>query len=429
MARTACGYDGGVDESPCFLRRFPLALLTLWIAGAAGAGAWAADWPQFLGPTRDGVAKDERVAASFPGDGPRVLWSKPVGRGFSGPVVSGGNLMLFQRVGDEALVECLDAATGKPKWAAKYPTSYRDDFGFDDGPRGTPAVADGRVYTFGAEGMLACWNLADGAKVWAVDTKAEFKADKGYFGAACSPLLEGDTVVLNVGGRGAGVVAFGKADGKVRWKVTNDEAGYASPVAATLGGRRYVLSFNREGLVGIDPAGGAERFRFRWRSRSDASVNAATPLVIGESIFLSASYGTGAVLLRLEGGQPREVWSGDDELSNHYATSVHRDGFLYGFDGRQEQTPRLRCVEAATGKVRWTQEDFGAGTLMVAGDQLLILTEKGELVVAPATPEHFRPTARARILKSECRAHAALAGGLLYARDRETLVCVDLREK
>ena len=135
------------------------------------------------------------------------------------------------------------------------------------------------------------------------------------------------------------------------------------------------------------------------------------------------------MLLRLRDGKPQEVWSGDDILSNHYATSVHRDGFLYGFDGRQEQTPRLRCVELATGKVRWTEENFGAGTLMVAGDRLIILTEKGELVNAPATPQKFSPTARAAVLRSECRAHPALAGGLLYARDKDTMTCIDLRRR
>ena len=392
------------------------------------AGAAAADWPQFLGPNRDGVAPDVNVTDLWPAGGPPVSWTKNVGQGFGGPVVAEGAAVLFHRVGDEAVVECVDASSGKPKWASKYPTSYRDDFGFDEGPRATPTIAGGRVYTFGAEGVLACWNLADGAKQWAVDTKTEFRPAKGFFGVACSPLVEGGVVVLNVGGRdGAGVVAFNSADGNVRWKSTNDEAGYASPIAATLNGRRYVLSFNREGLVGLHPASGAERFRFRWRSRSDASVNAATPLVIGDTVFLSASYGTGAVLLRVRDDKPLEVWSGDDVLSNHYATSVHRDGFLYGFDGRQEQTPRLRCVEAATGKVRWTEEDFGAGTVVLAGDRLLILTEKGELVVAPATPQGFKPSGRARILKSVCRAHAAFAGGLLYARDQDTMVCVDLR--
>ena len=404
-------------------RLTPLALTVL----LAGAAARAGDWPQFLGPARDGAAAGEVVADTFAANGPPVLWTKKVGRGFGGPVVAAAGVVLFHRVGDDATVECMDAATGRTKWSAKYPTDYRDDFDFDPGPRATPSVADGRVYTFGAEGVLACWRADDGGKVWSVDTRAKFRPDKGFFGAACSPLVEGGLVILNVGGRGAGVVAFDKADGAVRWKATDDAAGYASPVAATINGRRYVLSFNREGLVGLDPASGAERFRFRWRSRSHASVNAATPLVVGGDVFLSASYGTGAVLLRVRDDEPHEVWSGDDILSNHYATSVHHKGFLYGFDGRQEQTPRLRCVELATGKVRWTEENFGAGTLVLAGDRLLILTEKGEVVVAPATPEGFKPSARAAVLKSECRAHPALSDGLLYARDKDTMVCVDLR--
>jgi outer membrane protein assembly factor BamB len=235
--------------------------------------------------------------------------------------------------------------------------------------------------------------------------------------------------VLNVGGRdGAGVVAFDRGDGHLVWKATSDEAGYASPVAATLGGKRYVLSFNRAGLVGLDPKDGTVRFSFPWRSRSHASVNAATPLAIDDTVFLSASYGTGAVLLRIGAdAKPRPIWSGDDILSNHYATSVHHDGFLYGYDGRQEERPRLRCVELKTGKVRWSEEGFGAGTLLAAGDTLLVLKESGELLVAPASPEKFAPTARAQLLHSDCRAYPALAGGLFYARDKDTLVCVDLR--
>jgi outer membrane protein assembly factor BamB len=411
------------DDSGMPATRAVLLVAVIWFVTVKAS---AADWPQFLGPKRDGTTPDE-VADRFPQAGPPAVWSKKVGHGFSGPVVAGGAVLLFHRVGDVAVLDAYDAAHGKLKWSAKYPTNYRDDFGFDEGPRATPAVAGGLVYTLGAEGALACWRAEDGGKVWSVDTKAAFNADKGFFGVACSPLVEGDLVVINVGGRdGAGIVAFDRNDGKVRWKATNDEAGYASPVAATVNEKRYVLSFTREGLVGLDPAGGAVRFTFHWRSRSHASVNAATPLVVGDTIFLSASYGTGAVLLRLQDERPQEVWSGDDSLSNHYATSVHHKGYLYGFDGRQEQTPRLRCVEWATGQVKWTEEDFGAGTLIVAGDRLLILTEKGELVVAPATHDGFKPTARANVLQSEARAHAALANGMFFARDKDTLVCVDL---
>jgi outer membrane protein assembly factor BamB len=353
-----------------------------------------------------------------------------VGQGFSGPVVSGGKLVLFHRVGNEEVVDCLAADTGGPLWSSKYPTAYRDDFGFDEGPRSTPAVNPGRVFTFGAEGKLHCWELESGRKVWSVDTKATLRTEKGFFGIACSPLVEGDAVILNIGGRdGAGVVAFDRGSGNVLWKATNDEAGYSSPVAATIGGRRYIISLTRAGLVELEPKDGKVVFTFPWRSRSNASVNAATPVVVDDCVFLSASYGTGAVLLRIgQDAKPQETWSGDDILSNHYATSVHDGGFLYGFDGRQEQSPRLRCVELKTGKVRWSENNFGAGTLLVAGDRLLVLKETGELLMAPATPEKFQPAARAKVLGSECRAYPALARGLYYARDKETLVCLDLRD-
>jgi outer membrane protein assembly factor BamB len=402
-----------------------LVLLLNATAALAGGG----DWPQFLGPSRDLVTSGEALARKWPDAGPAAVWKKPVGQGFSGPVVADGKLILFHRVSDEEVVECLAADTGNPLWTSKYPTAYRDDFGFDEGPRSTPAIYRGRVFTFGAEGKLHCWDFASGKDVWSVDTLAKFKQDKGFFGMACSPLVEGEAVVLNVGGRdGAGVVAFDRGSGNVLWKATKDEAGYASPVAATLGGHRYVLSFNRAGLVALDPKDGAVRFSFPWRSRSHASVNAATPLVVGDSVFLSASYGTGAVLLKIGAdAKPQAAWSGDESLSNHYATSVHHGGFLYGFDGRQEERPRLRCVELETGKVRWSEEAFGAGTLMAAGDRLLILKESGELVMAAASPEKLAELGRAKILDVECRAYPALANGLFYARDKGTLVCVDLR--
>ena len=416
--RPAAGHHVGV-------RRFAgLVLLCLVTTVHASGG----DWPQFLGPSRDLVTSGENLAQKWPDAGPAVVWKRPVGQGFSGPVVADGKLILFHRVGDDEVVECLAADTGEGLWIARYPTAYRDDFGFDEGPRSTPTIDRGHVYTFGAEGKLQCRDFKSGRYVWSVDTRTTFKQDKGFFGIACSPLVEGDAVVLNVGGRdGAGVVAFNRANGNVLWKATKDEAGYASPVAATLGGHRYILSFNRAGLVALDPKDGAVRFTFPWRSRSHASVNAATPLVVGDSVFLSASYGTGAVLLKIAAdAKPRAAWSGDESLSNHYATSVHHGGFLYGFDGSQEERPRLRCVELETGKVRWSEEAFGAGTLLAAGDRLLILKESGELVMASASPEKFAPLGRAKILDAECRAYPALANGLFYARDKGTLVCVDL---
>jgi outer membrane protein assembly factor BamB len=339
--------------------------------------------------------------------------------------------MLFHRVANQELVEGLDARTGAPKWSAAYPTAYRDDFGFDEGPRATPCVAGGRVYTFGAEGMLLCLNLADGKKVWQVETKKVFHQGKGFFGAACSPLVEGNALLLNIGGPdGAGIVAFDKESGRVLWKSTGDEAGYSSPVAATIHGRRYAFFFTRAGLVAADPADGRVRFQFPWRSRDNNSVNAATPLIIDDTIFLSACYGAGAVLLRVGDNGVEKLWSGDDILSNHYATSVQHSGFLYGIDGRADPgfrpAPSLRCVELKTGKIRWRENSVGAGTIILAGDRLLILTDKGELIRAAAGPDGFKASDRVQIMPEGVRAYPALADGLLYARDKDTLFCFNL---
>ena len=403
-------------------------LLALAALPARAAAQDGKDWPQFLGPTRDGVYAGNDLAAEWPAGAPAVVWKREVGQGWSGPVVSGGKLILFHRLADKEVVECLDAFSGKPLWTADYPTAYKDDFGFDEGPRATPAVAGGKVYTHGAEGVLHCWDLATGKRVWRVDTKETLRAGKGFFGPACSPLVERDAVILNVGGKGAGVVAFDKATGEIVWRATDDEAGYSSPVAATVGGKRRVLALTRAGLVSLDPKTGEVQFRFPWRSRQHASINAATPLVIDDLVFISASYNTGAALLRVGGKGPEKVWSSDEALSNHYATSVRHGDFLYGFHGRQEDGPSFRCVELKTGKVRWEEESFGAGTVLLAGDRLVILHEKGQLLTAPATPEAFKPGRRAQVLPFEARAYPALAGGLLYARAKDKFVCLDLRK-
>ena len=395
--------------------------------------ASAKDWPQFLGPTRNGAYTGPALAASWPKDGPPIVWQRKVGQGFSGPAVASGKLILFHRVDDnKEAVECLDANTGKSLWSFDYPTAYRDDFGFDEGPRATPAISNDRVYTYGAEGVLTCLDLASGKKIWSLNAKKEFHAPKGFFGIACSPLVEGDAVILNIGGNdGSGIVAFDKLTGKILWKATNDSASYSSPVAATINNQRYLFVLTLANFVALDPANEKILFQYPFRPPIRASVTAATPLVVEDQVFLSASYGLGAVLLKITPNGPQKIWSGDDILSNHYATCVHLNGFLYGIHGRTDPgfdpPASLRCVELKTGKVRWQQEAFGAATLTLAGDQLFILTEKGELIRAPATPSSFKPLDRAQVLPTQVRAHPALANGLFYARSKDKLVCLDLR--
>jgi outer membrane protein assembly factor BamB len=402
---------------------FPLCF-SVFLCGSLSA----ADWPQLLGPQRNATSAETGLLALWPEKGPPVLWEKDVGEGYSGPVVAGDTLILFHRVGDKAVVEALDAAGGKGRWEFSYPMDYSDPLGKGDGPRSTPLVAGKRVYTLGPEGRLHCLDLADGKKAWEKSLAQDYQMRESFFGVGTSPLVEGGLLLVNVGAKGAGIVAFDKDTGKEVWKATDHEASYSSPVAATIDGVRHVFFLTREGLVGLDPKEGGVRFSKRWRARLNASVNAATPVVVGDHLFLSASYNTGAVLLRVRKDGVEEVWQGDNRLSNHYNTSVPHDGHLYGIDGRQEERARLRCVELTTGKVKWTQEDFGCASIVIADGRLIALTEDGDLVLAEATPEAYREKARARVLTKPCRSEIALANGRLYARDGKKLVCWNLKK-
>ncbi len=388
----------------------------------------AADWPQFLGPNRNGVSSETGLLDTWPEKGPPVLWEKEVGEGYSGPVVAGDKLILFHRVGNQDLVECLDAANGKKSWTFSYPTKYVDSQGKGNGPRSTPLVAGERVFTLGAQGRLLCLELGTGKKVWEKDLQTEYKIPDSFFGVGTSPILEGDLLLINVGAPGAGIVAFHKDTGKEVWKATDDEASYSSPVAATIDGTRHVFFFTRDGLVSLDPKTGAIHFRKHWRSRIGPSVNAATPIVVKDRVFLSASYGTGAVLLRVRKDGVDDIWKSDEIMSNHYNTCVYRNGFLYGFDGRQEQTAQLRSVELQTGEVQWSREGFGCGSMVLTARNLIVLAEKGDLVSIEATHESYQEKARTAVLSYPCRAPLALADGRLYGRDEKKLVCWNLKK-
>jgi len=393
----------------------------------AAAPVIATDWPQFLGPQRDGTYAGPPLAETWGASGPKVVWRKQVGQAFAGPAVVQNRVLLFHRVGNEEVLESLDARTGAAVWRYAYATNYRDDFGFDEGPRAVPVVADGIVYTFGAQGQLHAVDLAKGTRVWSEDTMKRFNVPKGYFGAAGSPLVEGGRVIANVGGDKAGIVAFEARTGKIVWTATEDDASYSSGMAATIGGRRSAVFLTRDNLIGLDPATGAIHFQRRWRARNAASVNAATPLVVGDSIFVSAEYGPGAGVLRVEGSKLVDLWASDEVLSNHYATSVYHGGYLYGFHGRQEFGPSLRAVDFKTGAVKWNQDQFRAGSITLAGDKLLVIREGGEMILAPASPQAFKPIARAQILPGVVRPLPALADGFVYLRNDNTLVCLDLR--
>jgi outer membrane protein assembly factor BamB len=392
--------------------------------------AFAADWPQFLGPTRNCTSSETGLLLSWPKEGPPKLWEKKIGEGFSGPVVAGERLILFHRLGDKETVECLDAATGKERWKYDYPTAYRDALGKGNGPRSTPLIAGNRVYTLGAEGRLHCLELETGKKVWDRTLAKDYEMRESYFGVGSSPIMDSERLIINVGAKGAGVVAFDPATGKEVWKATDDAASYSSPVAATIDGVRHVIFMTRAGLVSLDPLTGAVRFRKPWRARIDASVNAASPIVVGDEVFITEAYRTGAALFKVRKDRVEEVWKADEILSCHYNTPIHHAGHLYGLDGRQEGGgARLRCIELQTGKVRWTQERFGCASLLLADGHLIALCETGDLALVEATPQAFREKARVAVFtKLPCRAEIALANGRLYARDNDKLICWNLKK-
>jgi len=394
----------------------------------AVSSATAADWPQFHGPARDGHSAEVGLNWAWPKDGPAVAWTCDAGRGWAGPVVAGGRVILFHRVGADEVVAALDPATGAEQWAFRYRAKYRDDFGFDDGPRATPVAAGGRVFTLGANGDLHGLDLATGKLLWTRPLLADYAAGKGFFGVACSPVVAGGKLLVNVGGKGAGIVAFDPATGKEVWKATDDAASYSSPTVAEVGGKTLALFLTREGLVALDPETGKVAYTHPWRPRLNESVNAATPLAWKGDIFLTVSYGTGAVLLRPKGTDLEEVWASDKAMSCQYNTPVRVGDYLYGSHGRVDaKAVELRCVEWKTGAVKWARPKFGPATLIAVDGGLLALTEAGDLVRFDASPDALTERARATILGSPVRAAPALADGRLYARDGSKLVCVKLK--
>ena len=242
--------------------------------------------------------------------------------------------------------------------------------------------------------------------LWNVDAMRS-SMSRGIFGAAGSRSWTRDESSRHSGAE-KGARRLRRQVGKVLWTATADAASYSSGVATTIEGRRYAIFLTREALVGLDPATGEERFRRPWRARQAASVNAATPLVIGTSIFVSAEYGPGAGVLRFDGTRLVDVWSSNDVLSNHYATSVYHEGRLFGFHGRQEFGPVFRAVDFQSSKVLWSTGRFGAGTVLLAGNRLLIVRETGELVIAAPAAASFQQIASASILPPTVRAYPAL---------------------
>jgi outer membrane protein assembly factor BamB len=411
----------------------PLAL----VAAAAHAQAAPGDWPTFLGPDHNGISRETGLLKQWPGGGPPVVWREDLGETYSAPSIARGTLVLFHRVGDEEVVEAADPATGKRRWRHAAPTAYSDRYNYCGGPRAAPTIDGERVYTLGAEGRLTCLELATGKLVWTRSLHAEYFGEprQNFFGVGVAPRIIGEAIFLNLGDERTGcVTAIDKAGGKTLWRAGGDGAGYATATPADVGASRQVIFLTRQGGLCCDRADGTILWNYPFRSRAYESANAATPLVIGDAVLLTASYGVGSALLKLEERGFKEVWR-NRALGAHFATPIHRDGFLYGFDGRHDEETALTCVRLSDGKVVWSEPGYGWGSMTWADDKFIILKADGRLILADLTPAGYREISSVQLLSPDCWPAPVLSRGLLYVmrfdhRTRKaTIVCLDLREK
>lgn len=409
-----------------------ISTFAILIVGATAPWAHGGDWPQILGPSRNGQAEGERLAATWPADGPPQRWRVPLGSGYAGVAVVGRKVVAFHRVGDLERVECLEAATGRSLWQADFPATYRGGIDPDTGPRCVPLVVQDTVYAFGAAGDLYAVDLTTGRPRWQRSLYADYQADEGYFGAGSTPLFVAGRLLVNVGGKGAGLVALDPASGRTLWKATDEAASYASPTVYASPQGPAALFVTRLSCLWVEPDTGQVHHLFPFGQRGP-TVNAATPLVFGGRLFVTASYGIGAVSARLERGQAQIDWKKDDVLSSQYATPVEHQGLLFGIHGREDVgVAELRCVEAATGNIRWRVPGHGVAHLILAGNHLVIQKVDGWLALAEASGTAYRELVKVRITREPTRALPALADGRLYVRTGSgggELICLDLADR
>ena len=458
--------------------RLAITPLLLLVAALGLTRGQAADWPHFLGPTSDGISTETGLLSAWPSGGPKVLWKKKIGTGYSAPAIRDGRLVLFHRVKDEEIVQAFNVKTAKPLWQHRYPTRYRDPFGYNNGPRCSPLLTEKHCFTYGAEGVLHCLDVKTGKPVWQRKTSEEFKIPEAFFGVGASPVLEGDLLIVMVGGQpNSTMVAFNKDTGKTVWESVGQKtwegkpaigwpgeplvlwnsfeklASYATPTLATVNGKRMLFSLTRQGLVGMNPKDGSVLFSRWFRSRVNESVNAANPVVSGNRVFCSgAYYGVGSFLLEVggDGKSFTEVWSTNQRrktnrraepvLEIHWTTPIQHYGHLYAFSGRNEPDSLFRCVELATGEVKWSREErwrayttkqpnvYGRGSAVLAEGKLFVLGEGGLLGLFEANPAKPVELGRHQVpeLKYPCWAAPILSDKRLYVRSEDYLICFDI---
>lgn len=399
----------------------------------------AEDWPQYRGARLDG-STSEKIAKSWPSTGPKVVWKVPLKDGFSSFSTGGGKAFtLVTRVADgvnRETVVALDAASGKEIWNYSVEVSKYDgggDSGADDnkggdGPRSTPAYADGKVYVLTLHLKLICLDAASGKAVWTRDLIQEHQGKDIHWQNAASPVLDGDLVFVGGGGAGQALMGVHRLSGKVIWKGEDDTITHATPVVATILGERQVIFFTQSGLVSLRTIDGA----LLWRYKFPFNVStAASPVVSGDIVYCSAGYGVGSAAVRLThpqtGWEATELWrQKGNKIANHWSTPVVKDGFLYGmFSFKEYGVGPLKCVELATGKERWAQAGFGPGNVILVDGALLVLGDAGQVVLVKADPGQYSELGRFQAVQGKCWSTPIVSNGRILVRSTKEAAALD----
>ncbi len=431
-------------------------LFALCLIGMQSVTSLAADWPQWMGEKRDGIWREDGILEKFPDAGPIIKWRVPIHGGYAGPAVAGGRVFVTDfvtpgevpkpnpnvrsEVKGKERVLCLNATDGKEIWKHEYDCTYNIAYAY--GPRCTPTVSGGKVYTLGAEGNLLCLDVEKGKVIWSHDFKADYKTATPAWGFTGHPLVDGDKLICIVGGEGSGAVAFDKNTGKEIWKaISAKDPGYSSPSIIEAGGQRQLLIWHPEALSSLDPESGKEYWSVPLKPMHGMSIMA--PRKFGDLLY-AGGIGEVSVLLRLTKDKPAAevVWRGDNQSSVYSVCStplVDDDGTMYGVCQRGQ----LRGIEFATGKRLWEtlkpttgERPLSSGTafLVKNGDRHFLFSETGNLIIAHLSPKGYEEQSRTHLLEPTGDAfgrfvvwsHPAFADKCIFVRNDKEIVCASL---
>jgi len=409
------------------IKNYVLALTFGFMVCTVGArhdgSAKAADWPNWRGPNHNGISSETGWITTWPREGPNVLWTASIGTGFSSMAVSNGRVYAMGNKNDNDILYCFEADTGKEIWKQSYPCPLYDKQ-HEGGPAATPTVEGDAVYVFSKNGDAIRFKAATGQVVWHKNITKELGVKHPTWYFASSPLITDKPVILNAGTRG---VALSKTDGSLVWKNGVTPAGYATAVPFTINNLNCVAVFTSREIAGLEAKMGNLLWTFPWKT--DWNINAADPIISGDTMFISSGYNKGCALLRIGPSNLTEIWR-NKNMRNHFNSCVLWEGHIYGFDGQGGGRGQLTCLDYKTGQKKWSQKGMGTGSVMLANGKLIILSESGKLVIAEASPEGFKELASAQILSGKCWTVPVLANGRIYARNADgKLVCVDVRSK